>query len=134
MKPVVGKVAQATIGCFRREWFRLRSAATEVNLSRWPYGGRDLCEHNKSIDVRCWHRQGRLTRAGQQFSWSWTSGGDPSGTINVRAWADAVVLSFQTRSFLAAGWKPVEQRVPVTWTNCHFGGRRPWFTCSAHTN
>ena len=22
----------------------------------------------------------------------------------------------------------------MTWTNCHFGGRRPWFTCSAHTN
>jgi len=83
--------------------------------------------------VRRWHREGRLL-AGRQFSWSWTSGGEPSGGVNVRAWADAVALSFRTRSFLTAGWKPVEQRVPMTWTNCHFGGRRPWFTCSAHTN
>jgi hypothetical protein len=27
-----------------------------------------------------------------------------------------------------------EQRVPITWTNCHFGGRRPWFTCCARVN
>jgi hypothetical protein len=52
----------------------------------------------------------------------------------VRAWADAVVLSFRTRSFLAAGWKPVEQRVPLTWTNCQLGGRRPWFICSVRAN
>jgi hypothetical protein len=44
------------------------------------------------------------------------------------------MLMYQARSFLAAGWKSIEQRVSITWTNCHFGGRRPWFTCSAHTN
>jgi hypothetical protein len=83
--------------------------------------------------VRGWHREGRL-RAGRQFSWSWTSGGEPSGTINVRAGADAVVLSFRVRSFSAAGWKPIEQRAPITWSPCNFGGRRPWFICSARTN
>jgi hypothetical protein len=25
----------------------------------------------------------------------------------------------------------VEQRVPITWTPCRFGGRRPWFVCPA---
>jgi hypothetical protein len=48
-------------------------AGLEVNLSRWPFGGRDTCESCKSIDVRRWHREGRL-RDGQQFTWSWTSG------------------------------------------------------------
>jgi hypothetical protein len=102
-------------------------------LSRWPFGGRDICELYKSIDVRRWHREGRL-HAGYQFSWSWGSGGEPSGTIKVRSEVDAVVLMYQARSFLAAGWKPIAQRVPVTWTNCHFGGCRPWFTCSTRTN
>ena len=68
-------------------------------MSRWPFGGRDTCELYKSIDVRRWRREGRL-RAGQQFSWSWTSGGEPSGTINVRTEADAVVLIYRVRSFL----------------------------------
>ena len=97
-------------------------------MSRWPFGGRDTCELYKSIDVRRWRREGRL-RAGQQFSWSWTSGGEPSGTINVHTEADAVVLIYRVRSFLAV-WKSSEQRVSITWTNCHFGGRRPWFICS----
>ena len=104
-----------------------------MSFSRWPLGGRDTCELYKSIDVRRWHREGRLL-AGRQFSWSWTSGGERSGAINVRTWADAVVLSFRARSFLAAGWKSIEQRVPITWTLCHLGGRRPWFICSVRSN
>ena len=100
--------------------------------STYRHAFRDTCELYKSIDVRRWRREGRL-RAGQQFSWSWTSGGEPSGTVNVRTEVDAVVLIYRVRSFLAE-WKSTEQRVSITWTNCHFGGRRPWFTCSAHTN
>ena len=83
----------------------------EMKLSRWPFGGRDTCELYKSIDVRRWRREGRLL-AGRQFSWSWTSGGEASGTINVRTEADAVVLIYRVRSFLA-GWKSIEQRVAV---------------------
>jgi hypothetical protein len=52
----------------------------------------------------------------------------------VRCEVDAVVLMYQARSFLAAGWKFIEQRVPITWTPCHLGGRRPWFICSVRTN
>ena len=45
------------------------------------------------------------------------------------------MLIYAARSLLASEWKPVEQRVPITWTECHFGGgRRPWFTCSTHVN
>jgi hypothetical protein len=40
-----------------------------------------------------------------------------------------VVLTYQTRSWQAAEWNTITQRVPITWTDCHFGGRR-WFICS----
>jgi hypothetical protein len=64
-----------------------------------PYGsGRSTCESCKSIDVRHWHRAGRL-RPGQYFSWSWTCGGEPSGNISVRAEQDAVVLMFRSRTY-----------------------------------
>jgi hypothetical protein len=53
------------------------------------------------------------------------------GAINVRTEMDAVVLIYRARSFLTPGWKPIEQRVPITWTPCHLGGQRPWFICSA---
>ena len=44
-----------------------------------------------------------------------------------------MVLIYRVRSFLAE-WKSTEQRVSITWTNCYFGGRRPWFICSVRSN
>jgi hypothetical protein len=97
-----------------------------------PYGsGRATCEACISIDVRRWHREGRL-HAPQYFSWSWTRGGEPSGNINVRVEPDAVVLIYRARRYGDAEWKSIEQRVPITWTACHLGGHRPWFACSVY--
>jgi hypothetical protein len=97
------------------------------------FGGRTVCEACRSIDVRQWNQQGRL-RAGACFSWSWTADGEPFGHINVRVEQDAVVLIYRVCSMLATEWKPIEQRVPITWTDCHFGGRRPWFVCSVRAS
>jgi len=102
-------------------------------LTRWPFERRDTCESCKSIDVRRWHREGRL-RAGHQFSWTWTCDGEPSGTIKVRTELDAVTLTYRARSLLSREWRSIEQRVPVTWADCHFGGRRAWFVCSVRAN
>jgi hypothetical protein len=102
-------------------------------MARPAYGGRTTCESCIAIDVRRWHREG-LLRAGQYFSCSWTRGGEPSGKINVRTECDAVVLSYRARNSGASEWKSIEQRVPIAWTGCHFGGRRPWFVCSVYSN
>jgi hypothetical protein len=85
-------------------------------MSRWPYGGRATCESCKSLDVRHLHRRGRLSAA-QTFSWAWACAGEPSGSIKVRTEQDTVTLIYRTRHLLAADWKAVEQRVPVTWTH-----------------
>jgi hypothetical protein len=89
----------------------------------WPISG-------GHIDVRRWHREGRL-RAGQISSLSWTRGGEPSGSIRVVTVADAVILMFGAQRRGHAEGKFPAQRVPITWTACHLGGRRPWFICSA---
>jgi hypothetical protein len=102
-------------------------------MARSFLSARDTCGSCKSIDIRCWYREGQLV-AGHSFRWSWTCLGEPSGTISVRVVEDAIVLIYRARALLAAEWKPIEQRVPITWTNCHFGGQRPWFTCCARAN
>ena len=94
--------------------------------------GRATCETCISIDVRRWHREGRL-HAGHDFSWSWTRGGEAFGNIRVHIEPDAAVLLYSSRSHGDAEWKPVEQRVPLTWTPCHLGGRRPWFVCPVYS-
>jgi hypothetical protein len=86
------------------------------------------CESCQSIDVREWARRGYL-RPNQRFSWSWSCDGEPCGRITVRTEpcgrgpdpvTGAVVLILRSRV----------QRVPVSWTECHLGGWRPWFRCS----
>jgi len=98
-----------------------------------PGGGRSTCENCRSIDVREWFRRGYL-RPGQRFSWSWSHGGEPCGSITVRtepeAVPGAVVLSFRSRDSSGNLWRSVEQCVPITWTECHLGGWRPWFRCT----
>jgi hypothetical protein len=100
-------------------------------MARPAYGGRTTCESCRSIDVRRWHREDRL-RAGQSFSCSWTRRGQPSGSISVRTESDGVVLIYRPHSRVVES-KLIEQRVPIVWTSCHFGGRRPWFVCSDYS-
>ena len=78
-------------------------------MARPAFGSRTTCEFCNSVDVRRRHREGRL-RAGQSFSCSWTYGGEPSGTIHVRAEYDAVLLIYRARSWGATEWKSIEQR------------------------
>jgi hypothetical protein len=47
----------------------------------------------------------------------------------VRTEADAVILTLKSCSGES---KSLEQRVPIVWTRCHFGGARPWFRCTAY--
>jgi hypothetical protein len=118
------------VGFRRADWRETKGNRTL--MPRWPFGARDTCESCKSLDVRHLHRRGRLS-AGQTFSWAWTSAGAPSGSIRVHTQPDALILSYCTRHFLG-DVKDTEQRVPITWTACHFGGRRPWFICSARVD
>ena len=59
---------------------------------------------------------------------------EPYGTIEVRVEREGVVLSYRAASWRATKWKSIQQRVPITWTDCHFGGRRPWFCCAVRAN
>ena len=99
-------------------------------MGRPAYGGGPTCEDCNSLDIRRWYREGCLT-AGQRFLVSWTRAGEPSGIIIVRTEPDAVVLMFSSRSREDSAWEPVRQLVPIVWTRCHLGGRRPWFLCTA---
>jgi hypothetical protein len=101
-------------------------------MPRPALGGRTICESCPSIDVREWQRKGLCP--GQQFSWSWTRGGDAAGSITVRVEDAAVVLSYRSCRPGSSEWKSIQQRVPIRLTACHFGGVRPWFVCPACCN
>jgi hypothetical protein len=88
---------------------------------------RPICEAFRSIDIRWIQHEGRL-HAGRCFVWPWSRAGKPFGQAYVCVMSDAILL-FGAPSDGGSECSPVIKFVPITWTACHFGGRRPWFVC-----
>ena len=94
---------------------------------------RGTCEGCHSLDVRQLHRKD-LLRPGLWFDWSWTRNNEPAGNIGILTEHDAIVLIYRSRPYGSTEWKDIRQRVPITWTECHLGGRRPWFRCTVYAH
>ena len=75
-------------------------------------------EDCRQLDVREWQRF-RCLEPSACGTWYF----DDRVSVDYRVGAEAVAL----RHDLAG--RPMEQRVPITRTACHYGGERPWFGC-----
>jgi hypothetical protein len=101
-------------------------------MGRWAGSGKTTVESVKALDVNWLRRQGYL--APGRWSWvSWSCGGEPSGSIQVRADCDAVVLHYRHRAWSGDEWQTIEQRIAIERTSCRFGGSRPWFRCTVYS-
>jgi hypothetical protein len=89
------------------------------------YGSKGTTSDYFQLDVRHWHREGRLT-AGNVF-W-WVERCLPTSFIRVQVERFLVVLARGTRNWDGIYTGP-SQPVWVEWTPCHYGGKRPWFLC-----
>ena len=92
-------------------------------MGRGRPGWRPVGEHMLRLDVRQLHRRDCL-RPGRAFSWSWSWGGEPAGSISIFTSADSIRLSYSTR----AG-EHVDELVDLDRTSCNYGGERTWFLC-----
>ena len=100
---------------------------------RWD--ARPIVEDYRCLDVDRWHRDG-LLRPGHGFSWCWWRDSDRTqkvANINVLVTDGRVVLSYRCR-YGGGDWHDVTKSVPLTWTLCNYGGRRPWFVCPGVVN
>ena len=88
-------------------------------------------EDCRSIDVRRWKREGYL-EPGNWFSWAWYMDDESVASIGVRTLDNGVELSY-TRG-PEGNREDVRYTVSLTWTECNFGGRRPWFVCPGVVN
>ena len=89
---------------------------------------RAKAEQLQRVDIRDWHRLGRLW-AGATFTWSWNRGGDPSGSIGVQV-LGSTSLALQYNVTDHDGQKrDASQTVRIAHTPCHYGKERPWFAC-----
>lgn len=90
---------------------------------------KDLADDTYSLDINMLHRDGAL-QPSRLSHWQWTRDGEPVGSIGVKAGSDAHLVILRYRVCSGGGeWERVEQPTRITWTACHYGGRRPWFLC-----
>jgi hypothetical protein len=91
---------------------------------------RATCESTPALDVRAIVRRG-LFRPNLEFPWSWYDGaGKPVHHVNIHVEESAPLVSWRTHLFCDETrlvW--AEQRVRLEWTECYFGGKRPWLIC-----
>jgi len=88
---------------------------------------KDTVEGSRSLDINRLNREGWLRRD-CRGTFDWTRNGEPFGTIRFRAEGDCLILSYRVQKN-GGEWWDVEQSTPIGWTQCRFGGRRPYFVC-----
>lgn len=86
-------------------------------------GWRRVGEEMLRLDVRQLHRRDCL-RPGLAFSWNWTWGDEPAGSISIFTSTDSIRLMYGTKD-----GEQVDELVDLDRTPCNYGGTRPWFRC-----
>jgi len=85
-----------------------------------------------SLDVRYLHREGLLI-PGHSFSLRWSRAdretGSIRGVVEGTQTPERVILTYRHRKGPSGEWEDVRESVPLSWTECNFGGERPWFIC-----
>lgn len=99
-----------------------------LGSGRWGWHRpKPLADDCLGLDVNWLHRKGML-RPGRWASVSWVQGEKTVGTIDVTAWDGLLRLRYRWQEG-DGPWKDEDYWVPIEWTPCHFGGKRPWFRC-----
>jgi hypothetical protein len=80
-------------------------------------------EAYRSIDIRD-IAPSHLLKPGLIGTWRWFRAGEKVASVHFRIEGGAFVLTYPS----GIGTE-IRQRVPLIWTGCALGGRRPWFRC-----
>lgn len=93
---------------------------------RWGWSTKGIIDECLALDVRRLKREG-LLNPGASFSWAWTRRSGKS-TIGIFVAFDRIDLSY-TVSIGNGEPENINYSVPLAYTPCNYGGRRPWFEC-----
>jgi hypothetical protein len=104
----------------------------DLGSGRPSGSGRTRVEACRAIDVNRLHKTGCLS-PGWVGGWQWTRDGEKVASINLRAEADRLYLSYRVR--ISGGeWEDEAETVRIVRVLCRFGGVRPYFICPGVVN
>jgi len=66
--------------------------------------------------------------AGWMGTWQWTRGGEGIGTILISGGKDRIALVYRLKRG-DDDWQDAKESIAIRWSDCRFGGERPYFVC-----
>lgn len=93
---------------------------------------RQKTEDCRWIDVNRFNREGCL-HPGHTANWVWWRDNEEVSRIAYRAEEGRLVLDYKVRVF-GGDWEPIKQNVNLTYVDCQFGNKRPYFICPGVVN
>jgi len=84
-------------------------------------------EEVHSVDIRFLKKQGYLN-PGVSGTLSWNCGGEKTGSIRFKIIGNYLQLNYRQRHY-GEEWEDKEELIRFDWTDCNYGGKRPWLLC-----
>jgi hypothetical protein len=85
-------------------------------------------EGTSALNVMTLARTGFLSDPAHRGGWQWTRDDGSADWILINGGRHLLTLDYSVRS-PGEDWQCIHQQVPIHWTQCRFGGERPWFGC-----
>ena len=89
--------------------------------------GKQTTSESYSIDIRQLFREGSHL-LGQSTKWKWSINGKPVASVGVLLTYGDACITYRHKSHKDY-WSDEAYKVDLEWTDCHYGGQRPWFQC-----
>jgi len=89
--------------------------------------GKQTTSGSYSIDIRQLFREGSHL-LGQSTKWNWSLNGKSVASVGVLLTYGDVCITYRHKTHKGY-WSDVANTVDLEWTDCHYGGQRPWFQC-----
>jgi DNA-binding XRE family transcriptional regulator len=86
---------------------------------------RSTVESTRKINVTALHRKACFTDSRREFPITWSIDGRVTDVAIASTDSTNMELSYYSDNRN----EPVLVTIPITWTQCRLGGRRPWFRC-----
>lgn len=97
-----------------------------LGSGRWGWHvKKTLTAHTHALDIRKLHKAGCLSAGA--YSWQWLEDGVVVASVRIVYGGGRLELKYSIKTGRTT--TAYDYPVLLSWTDCNYGGRRPWFHC-----
>ena len=107
-------------------------------MGRWSYSSRTEADSLKQVSIRFLKKHGYLNTGWRSGTITWSRFGETTGSIGVESHIEEsqqyIKFNYNQTDSYSGEKRDFNYEIPLTKTDCNFGGKRYWFICPWYTN